>query len=192
MRTANILTAVILSLLPGLAFAQSPLAGPGAPPFTKYKNFGGNVAGVSGNGTDLTEDPLTNCNLTIPAGILANVGDVVQITLGGSFGATTDTKTLRVRQTSIAGTVLSSTAATAVSAIRWGLVLKFIKTASNAQTVNTISSVGSGAFTGTNTITTANTDSATIPIVVSGQNVTNSVASSVTCLFSQMEFFGAN
>lgn len=182
-------------LLPGMALAQQPPYGPGAPP-VKYKNFGGNTAGASGNGADTTEDLLTNCAFAMPIGVLPNVGDVFQVTLGGKFTSSTDNKTVRVRLgTTIAGVPIVWTgAATAVNQTGWVVVMRWMKTSLNNQNVAALSSIGANAnaFSGTSFNTGTLQETLLNNFVVTGQNATNPVANSITCQYMQTEYFGAN
>jgi len=179
-----------LLLLSGIALAQ-----PGPPPAAKYKNFGGNVAGQSGNGADLTEDVLPNCSFAIPINAMPNVGDVFQITLGGRFIGSTDTKNARVRfGTTNAGVPIALTiTGNTTTHISWVAVIKFMKTGLNAQNIAALSSVGSNgnAFSGTSFSTGSYQESLLNNFTVTGQNTTNSVANSVTCQYMQTEYFGA-
>lgn len=181
-----------LLLMPGLAFAQSPAPGPGAPLYAKYQNFGGNVSGSSGNAADLLELVLPTCSFTIPANSLPNVGDVFQITLGGKFGATTDSKSVRVRLgTTIAGVPIIWTASgTVAAALSWVATIRYMKTAVNAQTVIVMANVGNGTFNGTSESSSSLVETVANQFVVTGQNTTNSVANSVTCQYMQTEYFG--
>src|SRR6185369_2057528 len=52
------------------------------------------VASV-GNGADTTEDTLQT--FSIPAATLRTVGDRLRIVAGGTYGATTDSKTVKVK-----------------------------------------------------------------------------------------------
>lgn len=179
-------------LFPSVAYAQVGTgAGPGAPPFTKYKNTGGNFAGASGNGADLTEDTLTNCGFTIPINATPNVGDVFQVTLGGKFGATTDSKSLRVKHSSGAPVIFTASG-TVAAAISWVAIIKFQKTGTNAQNIIVLSNVGNGTFNGATMLTGTFQETIANAFLVTGQNVTNSVANSVTCQYMQTEYFGAN
>lgn len=132
--------------------------------------------GVSvGNGADLTEDTLQT--YTLPAGALANVGDTVHIIAAGQYIGSTDTKTARVKF----GGLTVPASGTVAGQVRWWSDLLVTKTGASTQSVATMS--GTSASGGVTVISqaTAVTDTAAISIVVTGQNTTNSVSSSVTC-----------
>jgi hypothetical protein len=139
----------------------------------------------SGNGADLTEDTLTTCSsYTLPAGQLANVGDVIRIFAGGTLGASTDSKTVRVKiGSSTVGIIISA----AVGGTQWSSDIYIMKTGSNTQS--------SGGYTmannqgvGISSFALTFTDTATQLISVTGQNATNSVAGSVTCRMAIVQY----
>jgi len=140
-----------------------------------------------GNGADLTEDTLQS--YTLPANRLANVGDMLRITAGGSFAGTTDSKNARVR---FGAAVLSAPGGSAASTVRWSVIANLVKTSASNQSYTTLGAVlngpaASGMASGTATVI----DTAPILISVTGQNVTSAVAGSITCQFFSVEFIGA-
>jgi hypothetical protein len=182
---------LLFLLLPAIAAAQSVTA-----PAAQYKNFGGNVAGQSGNGADLTEDILPTCGFAIPVNATPNVGDVFQVTLGGKFIGSTDTKTVRVRfGTTNAGVpiMLTVTGNTATH-LFWVAIIKYMKTGFNTQNIAILANVGSNAnaFSGTSFSTGSFQETVLNNFTVTGQNATTAVANSVTCQYMQMEYFGAS
>lgn len=133
-----------------------------------------------GNGADTTEDIMQTC--TVPAAQLANTGDRLHIVAAGTLGATTDTKSVKVRLGGIAGNIGANLIATITGSTSWSVDLWVLKTGSNTQTViynGAVASASSPASARSSTTTL--TDTNTISIVVTGQNSTNSVAGSVTC-----------
>jgi len=142
------------------------------------------VASV-GNGADTTEDTLQT--FSIPAGTLRTVGDRLRIVAGGTYGATTDSKTVRIRIAGVAYAVLTATVAAAIS---WRSTLDVVKTGSNTQ-------IGT-ALGGSHTVTAQSqnvvgslTDTGALSLTVTGQNNTNSVAGSVVCNYLSVEYVPA-
>jgi hypothetical protein len=180
-------------LLAGLLIPPAPaqqVTGPSA----AYRNFGGNYAGSSGNGADLTEDILPTCSFTMPINAMPNVGDVWQVTLGGKFTGSTDTKAVRLRAgTTTAGPIVWTASAAAASNTAWVVVIKYMKTSFNAQNFLALANIGSSANAFSGTIINSSSLQETIVnnFVVTGQNSTNAVASSITCQYMQTEYFGA-
>lgn len=182
------LAALILLARPGGPVAQQITA-----PGSHFQNIGGNLAGASGNASDLSEDILTNCNFIIPANSLPNINDVFQITLGGKFAATTDSKSMRVRlgTTNTSVPIIGTASGTAAAVTGWVMVIQFRKTAFNAQSVNVFSSVGNGSLNGTTSYVFSMVETIANPFTVTGQNTTNSAANSVTCTDMRMDYFAA-
>lgn len=142
------------------------------------------ITGTSvGNGADLTEDTLQS--FTIPANTLANVGDTIHIYAAGTLGATTDSKTPRIK---VGGTnlVVATTAASTLT--KWYASVIIMKTGTNTQTYMTTTSGNTAVLAGITNGTLTLTDSATIALLVTGQNTTNSVAGSVTCQMLVVNF----
>jgi len=138
-----------------------------------------------GNAADLNE--LTLQSYTLPAGTLANVGDIVRVTCGGVFGATTDTKNVRLKFDGAAAlTQTGNLAATT----RWWMQWMILKTGTGTQTIMGESQSNS-TTSGTNNGLLNRTETNAIPIIVTGQNSTNSVANSVTCQMFMVEFIPA-
>lgn len=141
------------------------------------------ITGTSvGNGADLTEDTLQS--FTIPANTLANVGDVIHIYAAGTFGGTTDNKSVRIK---FGGNNIDLPSTSTASVTKWWAEVIVMKTGTNTQTY--MSTAGSSAsIPGTTTGTLTLTDSSTIALLVTGMNSTNSVAGSVTCQMLVVNF----
>jgi hypothetical protein len=169
-------------LLPGIAVAQ-PQLGPGAPPPSKSRVVC--ITGASvGNGADVTEDTIQTC--VVPANTLAKNGDTLKISTGGTFGATTDNKFARVRfGVGVAGAVQSALA----TVTNWNLTVVVTRTAVGTQSSW---SIGGANLAPNGTGTLANSfgadETAPISITVTGQNVTSSVAGSLTSRGLLVEF----
>lgn len=154
-----------------------------SPPSTTYSLL--YVTGTSvGNGADTTVDTLQTFQL--PAGQLANVGDVVKITASGTFAASTDSKTASV---TFGGLGISAQAASSVGAIRWSVTIWVIKTGSNQQTRLVLADINGSTNSGSSSGIATITDTSPITINVTGQNATNPVAGSVTCGGLIVEYF---
>jgi hypothetical protein len=164
-------------------------------PSAAYRNFGGNIAGSSGNGADLTEDILPTCSFTMPINAMPNVGDVWQVTLGGKFANVADSKNLRVRYgtTNSGSPIMLAVSSTAVNQTSWVAVMKFMKTAYNAQNIWVMSAIGSSAnaFSGSSFLTGSFQEALVNPFTVTGQDSTNPTANAITCQYMQTEYFGA-
>jgi hypothetical protein len=163
---------------PALAWGQVPT------PFAALITFPFVNGAVSGNGADLTEDLLTNCQYTLPAGTLANIGDSIHIIAGGGFAASTDTKQARVY---FGSAVPGQETGAIVAATSWYTDVWVTKTGSSAQSY-IASNIRNGAQPAPITNTTTQTDTNTILLKVTGQNSTNSVLNSITCQFMAVEF----
>jgi hypothetical protein len=189
-----ILAAAGILLFPVVAVSQSLPLGPGAPP-AKYSNFGGNTAGASGNGADLNEDILPTCSFTMPINAMPNIGDAWQVTLGGKFAASTDSKAARVRYgtTNTGVPIIWSGSATTTSQTSWVVIIRYMKIGFNSQNILILANIGpnANAFSGTVIGPSSLQETLVNNFVVTGQNTTNSVASSVTCQYMQIEYFGA-
>jgi hypothetical protein len=135
-----------------------------------------------GNGADTTEDTLQS--YTLPAGALANVGDRIRITAGGTFAGSTDSKVARVRFGPSASQASNGTSASATS---WEITYDILKTGSNTQTTNSKGLTNNSAITVTSGLATV-TDTAAITITVTGVNNTNPVAGSVACRYFVVEY----
>ncbi len=139
-----------------------------------------------GNGADTTEDTLKT--VTLAAKTLNKVGDTIHISAGGTFAASTDVKTLRVK---FGGTAVISPPGVAAGEIKWGVDIWITKTGLNTQSYNAIGRVLNSSNDGTSSGTLAITETAAIAVVVTGQNATNSVASSVTVQMLRVELIHA-
>ena len=167
-------------LLCGSAFAQMVAGGSSGAVVSLYSD----TAGSAGNGADLTEDQLKT--YTIPPNTLVNVGDMIHITAGGALGGTTDNKTVRIRMNSLAGSVVGLTTGTAVSVQRWVMDVWIVK-----MDTGTAHTSISGSTNGATGSAPPLTDSTPNPVLISGQNATNSVAGSVTCTFFAVSYIKA-
>lgn len=163
-------------LLPMQVSAQSISAGSSG--LTNLFNTSASV----GNGADTTEDTLQT--FVVPAGQLANVGDRLVIELGGTLGATTDNKTVRVKLNG--GASIGTITVSAAAQVFWVSHIVVMKT--GASTQSTIALAGASnivaALNGLQTVT----DTATITITVTGQNITNSVAGSIVCRYMTVDY----
>jgi hypothetical protein len=132
------------------------------------------VAAV-GNGADTTEDTLQT--FSVPANTLRNVGDRIRIVAGGTMAASTDSRIARIR---LGALIYAQVTATIASTTTWRLECDVVKTANNAQMrtgVGLATSAGVTTINGADTLT----DTGALSLTVTGQNTTNSVASSVVC-----------
>jgi hypothetical protein len=135
-----------------------------------------------GSGADTTEDTLQSYSL--PGGTLANVGDRIRITAGGTFINNTDSKIARVRfGPSQFQTAVSSNA----SNTSWQITLEVQKTGANAQMTNSIGFTNAQS-PGVGGSSSALNDTAAIAISATGQNNTNPTANSVTCRYFVVEY----
>jgi hypothetical protein len=139
-----------------------------------------------GNGADLTEDTLQT--YTLPTGMLANAGDTIKITAGGAFGATTDSKTAAVHFGGIGSAILSGPVGVTAAQARWATEVSVTKTGASTQSYAAVGLTLNSTAGGPNSGTLTATDTGTIQILVTGKNVTNSVAGSVTCQYLLVEF----
>lgn len=145
------------------------------------------VTGTSvGNGADTTEDTLQS--FTMAAGQLANVGDVIRITAGGTFAGSTDSKQVKIK---FANAAMSIPTGSTVGATRWAANVAITKTGTNTQSF-IVGAENISASPGTNSGTLTATDANALTIAVTGQNSTNSVAGSVTCQVLLIEYIPAH
>jgi hypothetical protein len=161
--------ALSLAVLSLCAHAQKVEQGPSG--FQRLYSTGVSV----GNGADLTEDTLAT--YTLPAGTLANAGDTIDIMASGSFGATTDSKAIRLR---FGGGNLGGPAGAAATLTKWSFHARIVKTGASTQSYDLLGSTVNGNTGGTTSGVAAVTDTAGIVILIGGINTTNSVAGSVT------------
>jgi hypothetical protein len=145
---------------------------------------------LAGNGADTTEDQCQT--YTVPASTFQNPGDTLIINASGSFASSTDNKNARIRLNTTAGTNVAAAQATAASTVKWAITAFLVKAGAPGATSYVIHSLGNGNFnasgTGTNSSTTSITDSATLPILITGQNLTTATASSITCQYFSVWF----
>lgn len=172
------LLALACILVP-LATSAQQVSGGRSPYRVLYEDFT-----ISANGADTTEDTLKTFD--IPAGLLANVGDRLHIVAGGVLGATTDSKSVRVR---FGSSLASFQISTLASQVAWRAELDIVKAASNAQSVMAIQS--NTTLQQTQWVGPSQTDTAAITLLVSGQNSTNSVAGSINCRHLTVDFIPA-
>jgi hypothetical protein len=171
-------TTPTLALQPsgGATTVGGPLTGP-------FVSRGLYATGASvGNGADTTEDTLQT--YVVPANTLVNVGDRIIIEAAGTFAASTDNKTMRVRFNG--GTASAFISGIAVGQTLWSTRFVLMKTGANTQmfigpviSSNTVLNNGGGLSL---------TDTASITITISGQNATNPVAGSITCRYMTVDF----
>jgi hypothetical protein len=131
---------------------------------------------IVGNGADLTEDTLVT--YSVPANTLVNVGDALRVVAAGAFIGSTDSKFARIRL----GAITAGTAAAAVATnLAWRVELNITRSAPNIQQFELWTAISGGA--GTQQYTNgqvALAEASPNTLTVTGQNTTNSVASSVT------------
>lgn len=172
----RITLAMWFMLLPVLAFGQ--IISGGQKQYQPLYETGVSV----GNGADLTEDTLAS--FTIAAGQLANVGDRLHVIASGTLGATTDSKTIRLK----IGTFTSAGSAATAASTHWRIELDAMKIGSNTQTVAT----WFGTNVGNNSTPVSSlgtmTDTGTLALTVTGQNATSSVAGSITCRYLTVDY----
>ena len=135
------------------------------------------------SGADTTEDTLQSYSL--PAGTLANVGDRIRITAGGSFAANTDAKTARVR---FGPTQFQTAVSSNAANLNWQIVLEVQKTGANTQSTYSIGFTNAQSPGVGGTTASALTDTAAIAISATGQNSTNPTAGSVGCRYFVVEY----
>ena len=144
----------------------------------------GNSVGV---GADTNEDILKT--YTVPGGTLANNGDVIHVTAGGTMAASTDTKTVRIRWGGMAGSVLANPSGAVAGAVTWHAEAWLMRTAAGTQAFNSTGTVvGSGNTSGTLTANASADETQPQDILVTGRNTTTATAGSITCSFFHVEF----
>lgn len=131
---------------------------------------------VIGNGADLTEDTLIT--YSIPANTFVNVGDTVRVIASGAYASSTDSKTARLK---IGAVTAATAAATATTNLLWRIEFNITKSATNAQQLEYVAANSGGAGTqmygnGASGLV----DGVANALTITGQNTTNSVASSVS------------
>jgi hypothetical protein len=172
------------SALPLLAmprFLRAQQISAGVPAFIPLFHTGVSV----GNGADITEDTLQS--FTMLAGQLQNVGDALHILAIGTAGATTDSKTAKIK---FGATTVAQRVCNAAGLTLWNIDIWITKTGPTAQRV----SGNANAQTGTwGIISTAQALADTSALVVSctGQNATNPVAGSITCDTMIVDYYRA-
>jgi hypothetical protein len=171
-----------LPLLPQRALAQ-----PLPPPFSAAVQSGArqtlyNPVAIVGNGADTTEDTLQS--YTIPANMLANVGDTIHVLARGVPLSSTDVKNVRLR---LGGTLLVTMTLPPSSTVANLCEVWIVKTGPSAQSAFYI------LYSNVNNVsvpkaTATVTDTAPIVLTLTGQNSTNSVAGSITSDFFNVEY----
>lgn len=138
---------------------------------------------ATGNGADLTEDQCLS--MQVPGGLMQNVGDTLVVTVNGQYTGNTDTKTARVRLTSISGAVLTTLQANTVANQVWSAQVFITKTGAAGTTTYNGMALGAmgGASGGSSAWSTNIVDTAPWTILVSAQNTTTATANSVTCRY---------
>jgi hypothetical protein len=151
------------------------VGGRGVPGTIKYTRLFTSLS-VIGNGADLTEDTLVS--YTIPANTLVNVGDALRIVASGAFIGSTDAKTARIR---IGGITSGTPTTTAATSTTWRVELNVTRAALNTQEYEYFGAISGAAGTQLyNNAQSSLGDASPATLTVTGQNTTNSVASSVT------------
>jgi hypothetical protein len=126
---------------------------------------------------------------TLPANTLANNGDVIHITAGGTMGATTDSKTVRLRWGGIGGSVLANPSGAVAGAVTWHSEAWIMRTAAGAQSFNSNGAVvGSGNTSGVLTANASIDETQPQDILVTGRNTTTVAAGSITCSYFHVEY----
>jgi hypothetical protein len=184
----RIIFAATLALASAAATAQTPTPGQGFQ--TLYTTgISTGIAGVISQ-----EDTLcpAGAPYNLPAGTLANVGDRIRIVAAGTTASSTDTKNVRLRFGTGAPGVISQPLLSTASGTRWSLTAEIVKTGPSAQSYSVIGVAQNSALTGgiaAGTLTF--TDTAPIPISVTGQNTTSAVAASLTCQYLSVDLLRA-
>lgn len=127
--------------------------------------------GQVGNGADTTEDLLKSFNL--PANALDSVGRSINIYAWGSYGANTNSKTVKMY---FGASTVTSTQT--LNGGGWALEMMVGKSASNVQRISGQIIAGT-SHGGCTTGTGAETDTAAITIKVTGQDTTSANANAV-------------
>jgi hypothetical protein len=126
----------------------------------------------------------TLATYTLPAGILANVGDTIHIVASGAFAATTDTKNASVK---MGGSTPGNVTINTTSGVRWYSEIWATKTGPNAQSFGAIGATVTNAA-GTSTGTMPLADTAPIVITVTALNSTTTAAASITLQYMTVDF----
>jgi hypothetical protein len=158
----------LLSLLALPASAQT-VTGAGPLPKLLYQN-----SATVGSGADLTEDTLYTT--TLPAGILANVGDTLHYTARGLCAGNTDSKSARVKFASLN---ISNVACTVAGNTSWYTEGYIVKIGPSQQAWMSIYNSASNITISNQSSVATVTDTGTITFSVTGQNTTNPTANSV-------------
>lgn len=165
--------------------------------------FGGNIYSYSdpfqnlyttgasvGNGADTTEDTLQT--FSVPGNTLLATGDKLHIVAGGTFAATTDTKTVRLKFGGIGGTTISAPVGSAGGQVFWAIDAYVSRTGSATFTRIALGRVLNNASDGTNVAAGAALDlTVAQTIIVTGQNSTSSSAGSIACAYLQVDLVKA-
>ena len=123
-----------------------------------------------------TTVPDTMKIFTLPAGQLANVGDMIHVIAGGTLAANTNTKAARPK---IGGVLLSVPTGATAAQIYWDVDIWLLKTGPNVQTWWEHAGV-TNAYNGNGSGTLTLTDTAPIAIAIDALNSTAVGAGSVT------------
>lgn len=146
---------------------------------------------LAGNTSATSEDPLGVCQYSIPAGTFKNNGDTVHIIVAWNFGPSTDTRTGSIRFNTIGGTVLTTVQSTVAAQSRGIGEVWVRRTAANQQLYNARWQLLNNGNAGgaNNSQPMSNTETAAIPIVITGKSNPNSGgAGSVQCLDFAVDF----
>lgn len=144
------------------------------------------VAGASvGNGADTTEDALQT--FTLPANTISATGDVIEIEAAGTFAASTDTKTMRVKFGAITFTNLVGNTAGNTT---WWYRVRMIRTSSGVYR-SLVNYMMNNQPVSPVTATPSQSETVDNVIAVTGQNSTNPVAGSITCAYFCVSFMPA-
>lgn len=120
----------------------------------------------------------------VPAGKLANPGDVVHIVASGTLAATTDGKAVRL---TVGGQLIASLGTSNSLVTAYTIDAVIMKTGSNEQSyLTTFSPQGLNVQAKTGTLTLTDTDS--ISIQLTGQNTTAATANSVTAQLMTVDY----
>lgn len=131
---------------------------------------------------------------TLPAGLLANVGDVIHVVVKPDFAGTTDNKTVRVRMSTVSsglgGNSLGACTCSAAASTGGVLEVWIMKSGANAQ------KCWYWAVQATNSIlnndsTQAQTDTGVLYLSVTMQNSTTAAAASITVFAATAEYLPA-
>jgi len=182
--TSRILVAFIVGLAPFLAAGQI-VTGGGGPRAASLLVADGLLANCVCGSTTVADTMKT---YTLPAGQLANVGDMIHIVAGGKMAASTDAKNVRPK---FGGVVLSNPIGSTAAQILWSVDIWVLKTGANTQTWWAQGGV-INIYNGNSGGTLTQTDTAPIPITIDALNSTAATAASISTQMLVVQYFPAS